>query len=257
MAKNFDSIVRSIPWHKSLSIHTNGILLHHKKDIILKHSPPFRTVTVAERKQRGQLYPKLIPNMILGYDSFRDLPRFIDLAATLDKEVEILLRYDAAMEGEDGERWQPEYETLLPRKHIHEVSVAMRAAMQLAAKKGVKIVFSGYGERACFEDTEDVEGSILAPKKVSECPMKTSATLHADGKGMLCVWQTRPIFNWRLEKTMDPLQTKRGREVVAMLERDIIPAECSGAPCAYIGRKPSKEKYVKIMGDFAGGWQQN
>lgn len=287
LAKDFDAIVAKIPWIKRLSLHTNGMLLRKKKKLFLEYAPPFRRITVSldaltpelyqimrpggdlntilssmreliqERKERKQIYPEVVPNLTLSAQNVKELCKFIHLAKELDGILEITTLYDPAY-SETKKKMQHEsyYKNFLPRLNYKSIHQELCNAVVYAKKLGVSLAIVGYSDGELLSELIDDYGSLINKEPVCNCNMKTSATLQVDGKGMLCVWQTSPVFNWRDEGTMDPLQTKRGRKVVAMLNNNIIPAECGGSPCPFVARRPAEDSHPPVEGTFSGGWQK-
>jgi len=285
LAKSFDDIVEAIPFHKRVLFHTNGMLLHRKTETILDNAPPILQVIVsldsldpdqyavvrkgghlgkvlhnmrsfiARRRERGQSNPLLIPNLTLSIENYRQLPAFIDLAAELDHIVEITWLYNSATISEKYSGGDFDYQHVLPVSRREEVVAAYDSALAYAGTRCVTIQHAGsfmQGDPVASGTDND---TMYRSARLQECPHLGSACLQADGKGMLCVWQTQPMFNWRAEGTMDPLATERGRQVVAMIRNGIIPAECSGADCIYVGRKLSQESHARPAGLEHGGWQ--
>jgi MoaA/NifB/PqqE/SkfB family radical SAM enzyme len=288
LSKKIVEITGMIPWFKELKFHTNGILLAKNQTFLLQNAPPIHQCIVSMdslkseryaifrpggnlrkiyesmfvfKKQReclGQTYPLIVPNLTVNGKNYDELPAFLELALQLDRKLEIALPFDpygtapASMLNNDAAAL---YEEILPRYNLESIHITINELLQAAHAQDVEVMLQGFilGERP--SEHADALGSVVAVKDIQDCPVTNGTTVQSDGKGMLCPWQTRPVFNWRTEGTMDPRKTRRGQEVIRAIKEGRIPAECSGSCCPYVGRRQSSEPYEPVPGDFAGGWQ--
>lgn len=283
-----EAITAMIPWFKELKFHTNGILLDKRTDFLLQYAPPIYQCIVSldslrserysvfrpggnlknvlksmralknKREGIGQMYPLIVPNLTINEQNYDELPAFLDLALQLDKKLEIALPFDP-----DGVVHPPIrnndaaslYEMLLPRHNWDKIHIAINRLLDDAAKRHAEVMLQGFISGELPVNQVDALGAVVKVKSIQACPMTNGTTVQSDGKGMICPWQTRPVFNWKLEATMDPMKTRREQEVIRAIKEGRIPAECSGSCCPYVGRRQSSEPYEPVSGNFAGGWQ--
>lgn len=289
IATYLPELIAAIPRHKKLVIHTNGMLLNQKMDVLLENAPPLRQLIVsidslvperyavirrggqlatvlanlrqliAERRRRGQDFPMVMPNITITADNYHELNDFVRLAAELDGIFETTMQYDSL----SLERMSPligkgrgvDYEQVQPRNAAEAIHTAFCEASELATQLGVTMQNSGYTFGALPNAHTDAHGALLDKRPIEQCPMLDSACVQADGKTMLCVWQTRPIFNWRTTGNMDPTADLRGAEVIRMIRQGRIPVECGGSPCPWVARRPSDDEHEPPTNFVGGGWQ--
>ncbi|MDR1396722.1 MAG: radical SAM protein [Desulfarculales bacterium] len=287
LSRNIHKALEKTPLRSHVIVHTNGMLLDKNYDLVLNNAPPLRQLIVSldslredrygvireggslwhvlanmrglkkRRDRLGRTLPYIVPNMKimnLNFDEFED---FIDLAAEFDSYLELVYLYDARkMSGSPEEDGLLAYEKQQPRFHSRQIATAVERAMEYARGKGVCIVWSG----ACPEPirgTKDENDYIGTRRPIYECPMADCSTaMQLDGKIMFCVWQTSPLFNWRVEETTDLQRHPRAVRARAMIKKGIIPHECSGACCQFVGREISLENNNSCGNEvYSGGWQ--
>jgi hypothetical protein len=136
-----------------------------------------------------------------------------------------------------------------------EIASTLNEAIRYGKAKGVSAIFCGAVPEAISGEVDEY-GYLGTREDIRTCPyVDCSAALQLDGKFMYCVWQTFPMFDWKKENCVDAMQNTRALKVREMIKAGVIPYECSGAPCPYVGRRLSTEPKPAKHLEFSGGWQ--
>lgn len=289
MSKNIYEALHSTPLRTHVLVHSNGMLLDKYIETVLENSPPLRQIIISldslredryniirkggdlkhivknmfelkkQRDIRGQKLPYIVPNMKLMNINFDELTSFIDFAAEFDGYLELVYLYDALkLTGQRADGDSKDilaYEKQQPRFNSRKIAAEIDRAIHYAQQKHVQIIWSGACPEAITGELDDND-YIGTRRPIKECPMADCSTaMQLDGKIMFCVWQTSPLFNWREEKTIDLTQHPRAIRARTMIHSGIIPYECSGACCQFVGRELSTETREIKDDFFSGGWQ--
>ena len=117
--------------------------------------------------------------------------------------------------------------------------------MKIAEDLGVTVSFAGSFEHSALLEKMDDFGYSGERAQVSDCRHITRDLTHlltADGRFQYCVWQTSAVYNWRKTGNVDPLKDPRASAVREMIMHGVIPLECGGAGCPWVGRRPATEE---------------
>lgn len=285
MSKQLENALSCIPFTKELVFHTNGMLLAEKMEVLIDVGLPLRKIIVSMdsldskqysflrkggdltkvigniksfrqmRDSRKQRFPKIVPNMMVMKSTLSQIRSFIDLAAELDHMLELILLYDTEKMSENVASFNYENENI--RNVIDQYYEVMEKELKYAKSKNVHIYFSGSVTSIDKENT--LTNYVGKTSEIKNCPQIGNATcLSADGKFMFCIWQTSPVFDWKVTNNVDPMKNDRALKVIDMARNNIIPHECSGAGCQFIAKRLSTEEYDNtfLTEKFRGGWQK-
>ncbi|ACZ75553.1 MAG: radical SAM protein [Dickeya sp.] len=285
----FDSLLDALPRASEVVFHTNGLLLDKKIDQILKNSPPVTWVAISldslepekysrlrvgssldrvlknvrnfkkKRDEMGLSYPVIRLNLTLMKENYLELENFVRTSLEFDGVVECNWLYDVEhlAEGVNIEVGNQvfDYESNKLKHIAHDANQHIDKAIALAKNLGVEVIFNSYFNENLSESPDDDGFSGTVRRSVSDCPhLQGDFMLQADGKVQNCVWQTSPLTDWREHGLENIKSHPRVQAVREMASDNIIPHECSGAGCSYIGlRKSSEEKaHGKMIGGYSG-----
>lgn len=283
LSDKLEYALATVPLTQNLVFHTNGMLLDQYRELLISHGIPLRHIIVSidslDDKRYNQLrvggnlskvlqnirdfvayrnsldlkYPKVIPNMMILSSNFLEMRNFIDLASGLDGIVEFIHLFQAEKLDSVKKR-SFIYKDEKLSNSFEDFNKEFLFIQEYAKQQDVKISMNG----SILEVNKSESNNAYFGKEIElcECPyINSSACIQADGKFMFCVWQTQAIFNWREENTMDFHLSDRANSVRSMIKNNIIPYECSGSGCPYVGRKKSEEENPNPQFNFKGGWQ--
>lgn len=295
LAKRLKDYLASIHYSKHFIFHTNGLLLNEKlAEMILNYAPPIRCICfsldsldtekykrlrvggdlnkairnirkfIEIRDARRQSCPRVVINMTLMKDNYGEIEDFVRFAASVDKCFEINFLYDALpLDNSIGPKKAGSnfnYEDQKPKYFAKKANLSIINAKNLAKELGVMISFNGSFDRSPLLEETDSFGYAGIRHPVNECEcVDSSRMIFSDGRAQYCVWQTNPIYNWQLTNNMDPRKDRRGIAVRNMIKKGIIPYECDGAGCQWIGLRQTNEDKNSIINknkkqQYYGGW---
>lgn len=282
LSKKLKYALDSVPVTQNLVFHTNGMLLHEYKELLVKYGLPIRKIIVSMdslkpekyeklrrggnlqqvlrnirefvsyRNSLGLKYPKIIPNMMVLSSTYTEMGAFVELAKELDNTVEFIHLFDAnRLDDVDKKNFTYQEEKII---NVYNEFLEEKSKVEASAlEKNVEVYWNGSILKV---DEQTTTKYIGEEKTLSSCPyINNSACVQADGKYMFCVWQTSPIFNWK-KYDGNGLTNPRVLKVRDMLKNNKIPFECSGSGCAYVRKRNTEE--TNPYGDNLlgrGGWQ--
>ncbi|QJT09815.1 radical SAM protein [Oceanidesulfovibrio marinus] len=294
MSRHAEHFLSAIHWSKNFLFHTNAQLLDKQRaNLILDHSPPIRKIIIsldtldtgkyrklraggeldraldntrqliALREERGQKSPRVGINLTYMKENAGELADFVRMAASLDGYFELNFLYDAAHLNDsvsaDVEDWTFNYEEQKPKYFARQAVEEVESAMATAKELGVEFTVSGSMWRSMLTQEPDEYGYCGGRFPVEQCgAVDNTRMLLADGRVQYCVWQTSSMYNWRDSGIVEPKDHPRGKAVRDMIKHGIVPHECAGAGCSWVGLMPSTEGGKGEMEDAsngkAGGW---
>lgn len=191
------------------------------------------------RERMGVLTPRIILNFTAMKENLGEIPSVPLLAGALDSEVHVWPLLDAAQYLKGG--WVVKrgdyifsYDDQCIRGHLLDVyKERVDQGKELAESLEVKL-----WEHSFYNDCS-------TELSVRDCGVpKYNSIYYSNGDVKHCCLQTKEVFNWMDTPGISLSSHKRHQEIIDLMRRDIIPAECHQAGCNYVRGHDSDDGYV-------------